>query len=624
MTGPWEKFQNTKNNVEESTRQPSQDGPWSRFANPKKTDAPLNKNEETPNRSVQAGLEGFGEGVSLGYLNNLQALTEPLTFKALNFITGKDVKADDYVEARDSYNKRQESLAKENPKSFMAGQVAGTIASAIPAAGAGAAAGTGRAAMAARGLQAAKAGTIYGATQNTQETEGQLGGLDIPQRIENAGTGMATGILASYGGEALGAGARYGGQKLSQAKNAVGEKLKDLAETQAFKATGAMLKDFRNSDAKGEINEIGRYLLDKGILKVGDSVDDIAAKTLQYKKEAGQLLDKVYSDADSAIKNSIREKSFDPIRDKERILKAAKEELGDTVGATGAIEKLSNYIDDVAKNNIDDAMASADTLPINNPTMSPRRTNDIKGAVDEQINYARNPLSKEPASEKAFTGARRELNKIVSESIDELGGEQATKALKDANKQYGLASKTNRFSQDRVNREAANKSFGLTDTIAGSASAGYGIVTGDWETAIAAMAAKKGFEKYGTTGIAKLADSASKRLLQNPQMAKLAQVNPQAFKASVFSILDKIPKPSEAAPAIMQKAASNEAPQKGPDKWASVGSSKLIDSGIDQQTIEKLKQSKKGRDLLFRASDLNPNSKAMQNLMGEIQREGEM
>lgn len=624
MTGPWEKFQNTKNNVEESTRQPSQDGPWSRFANPKKTDAPLNKNEETPNRSFQAGLEGFGEGVSLGYLNNLQALTEPLTFKALNFITGKDVKADDYVEARDSYNKRQESLAKENPKSFMTGQVAGTIASAIPAAGAGAAAGTGRAAMAARGLQAAKAGTIYGATQNTQETEGQLGGLDIPQRIENAGTGMATGILASYGGEALGAGARYGGQKLSQAKNAVGEKLKDLAETQAFKATGAMLKDFRNSDAKGEINEIGRYLLDKGILKVGDSVDDIAAKTLQYKKEAGQLLDKVYSDADSAIKNSIREKSFDPIRDKERILKAAKEELGDTVGATGAIEKLSNYIDDVAKNNIDDAMASADTLPINNPTMSPRRTNDIKGAVDEQINYARNPLSKEPASEKAFTGARRELNKIVSESIDELGGEQATKALKDANKQYGLAAKTNRISQDRVNREAANKMFGLTDTIVGGASAGYGAVTGDWETAIAAMAAKKGFEKYGTTGIAKLADSASKRLLQNPQMAKLAQVNPQAFKASVFSILDKIPKPSEAAPAIIQKAAENQAPQKGPDKWASVGSSKLIDSGIDQQTIEKLKQSKKGRDLLFRASDLPSNSKAMKNLIGEIQREGEM
>lgn len=63
---------------------------------------------------------------------------------------------------------------------------------------------------------------------------------------------------------------------------------------------------------------------------------------------------------------------------------------------------------------------------------------------------------------------------------------------------------------------------------------------------------------------------------------------------------------------------------KGPEKWANVGSLRLAESGIDQQTIEKLKQSKKGRDLLFRASDLPSNSKAMKNLIGEIQREGEM
>lgn len=64
--------------------------------------------------------------------------------------------------------------------------------------------------------------------------------------------------------------------------------------------------------------------------------------------------------------------------------------------------------------------------------------------------------------------------------------------------------------------------------------------------------------------------------------------------------------------------ASADKPKKGPEKWANDGAKKLIDSGIDQQTIEKLINDPKGKKLLIEASDLTPKSKAMENVMQKI------
>lgn len=576
---------------------------------------------------AEAALEGFGEGATMGYLNNIQAATEPLVFGAMNLPTRaanlfkdeKDktplVESDNYTVARDAYNKRQETLQKENPASFGVGQIAGTMASSIPVAKAAQGA-----TWAARAGQAAKAGAAYGAIQNTSETQGEAGNLDLGERLINTGAGAAFGAASSIGADALSAGAKSTIKSLGNIKQAAGERLKDSAESLAFKSTGASLKDFRNAYSKNEINEIGRYLLDKGIVKLGDSVDDIAKKTLEYKQLAGKALDKVYSDADATLKTMISQKGFDPIRDKKRILEAAKNELGDTVGSQAALEKISKYIDDVAVSHVDDVLAKNGNTLGQYEVMSPRRSNEIKGAMDEQINYARNPMAKEPATEKAFSGARTELNKIVGESMDELGGSAAAQQLKAANKQYGLAAKTNQISQDRVNRESANNMFSLTDKIAGSGAGLYTLATGDWESGLALLAAKKGFEKYGVTGLAKLADSASKKLLANPQYVTMAQKNPQAFKSAVFGLVEKMGSNITDSFAL-PKAASNEQPKKGPEKWMAVGASKLQEhenSGFTPEQIEKIKNTKKGKELLIQASDLAPNSKAMNKIIEQI------
>lgn len=58
-------------------------------------------------------------------------------------------------------------------------------------------------------------------------------------------------------------------------------------------------------------------------------------------------------------------------------------------------------------------------------------------------------------------------------------------------------------------------------------------------------------------------------------------------------------------------------PTKGPEKWANEGAKKIqnIDSSID---IEKIKNSKKGKQLLIQASDLKADSKAMKNVIAQL------
>lgn len=86
----------------------------------------------------------------------------------------------------------------------------------------------------------------------------------------------------------------------------------------------------------------------------------------------------------------------------------------------------------------------------------------------------------------------------------------------------------------------------------------------------------------------------------------------------------KFPEGSTAA-AVIPKAASNNVPSKGPDKWASDGFQKLqshTETDDDRELLKKAKsqlmQSPAGKKLLISASDLKPGSKAMQNLLDQV------
>jgi len=587
----------------------------------------------------------------------------------------------------------------------------------------------------------------------------------------NEDQGDVSDIAKSQGKAALeGAAGEMGGQVLGKvvgsAANAVGNFSKDLAKKAAFKAVGPVLRDYRTMDA----DQLGKYALDNGLIKAGDTYESIAAKVDEHLKQVGQKLDEIYQNADAAFKEKLNKTGFDPVRDKAAVLNQAKKELANTVGGDAAISQLETYLDQVANAHGNKPMQEAmqkygsqiqeylpklkqflkdkkiyinqvgeagkdlnqpvlpifsdlqktgegiskvelngqppnvmapnqsefgtqmdlmslptrppqgfnsphgdDLLPlqqqmfldntntqlhlgegqqgfatgtdlvprayidaqgkiveqgtgqtqfslppekptrpvrpedIRNP-MTPRQTNDVKSAIDKTINYSRNPMNPEPAKEAAFSSARNTVNQINLKSLNDLG--EDGKALIQANKEYGSAKSISNIVNDRLNRMASNKNFGLTNAITGVAALGYGAKTGDYKGAAGIMLGKIGLEKYGAATVASLANKLGEALLKDGAAQVAAAANPQAFSATIFKyaseLLQKQPEQQKQVDTKQQYV-----PIKGPAKWQQDGAQKLIDSGIPQDQIDKLKIDKKGQDLLVQAASGDKSLKAV-------------
>lgn len=410
---------------------------------------------ERDKRRGQAEIEQFANAATMGYLPQIQAAASKPIYGALNLVTGNDVKPDEYVNERDANINRLDQQSQEFPftaaKAGLAGIGANTLVlpTMAPAKG-----------LIGAGLKTAATGAAYGAAANPGDVEGEVNPIQFGERLDNAETGALIG-----GGVGLGAGL---GSKAAGFFSKAPKTTKRVAEEAAFKSSGAMLKDFRNAAAKDDVERVGRFMLDEKLVKAGDNVERIAEKAAQINKKAGSELDSVYKQAASALRDpKVYEgmPGFNPIRDKNEVLKMASEKLGDSVDGKRALRQLGAYLDDIGKKYGDQP------LP-------PRVANDIKGAFDEAINYARNPLNKQPGVEKAYSSARQWLAKRIDQSIDYIGKASGkpdlAKRLKDANMRYGTSKTVYRIASDRVQREAANQAMGLTEKIAGGAGATVG------------------------------------------------------------------------------------------------------------------------------------------------------
>lgn len=740
-------------------------------------EVPSNQDPQKVSTTVSAVRKGI-QGATGGFLDEASGVVE-----AAGRVFGKqglggsfdDVKDDpngptlDWDELKKAYEegvrRKREYLAKDskdNPKTSVVAEIAGGFASPLN--------------KVTKGMSAVKGGLTTGAVYGLGNSEADsLGGLAFDTTV-----GAVGGAVIGKGAEKVAPYIEKGLQgsqvAVQKAKEKLGNYTKGKAEEWGFKTTGAMLKDWRNADDRGEVNKIGRWVLDKG-LKAGSTVDDVAVLAEAERGKAALILDDIYAKSGNALKGS--GKGFDPIRDKQRIMQAAEKELGDSVGGEAVLKQLSNYIDDLAlkygdapndvlkakyqkdvakyKNEYktylkekkeykkafgdaadeqqqmlasfnDDSQRSAtklrqvelqgndpavmrpesydfetqmdlfalpqaptgmfnpargadDLLPLSQkmamntrtnqimlnegkqaqaigteltprtvvnapyrgvietgdqlsmrfqPTapnrpqkpdvvrnpMSPRRANEIKGAFDEQINYSRNPLTNEPNKEKVFSGARRELNDVILESIDSIDDKVLGDALRRANTDYGTSSKISRIAGDRAQREKANKFFGLTDNITGVGGVAVSLMTGTPLTGLAMIGVKKAADKYGASTTAVALDALSKRLLKNPNLQQLAKVNPQQFNATVISLFESLESRGQLR---FPKAAQNEKPTKGPDKWANDGIEMIQRSGanLDRKVLEKLKETPNGKKLLIEASSAK-NEKAMAKVLEKI------
>lgn len=470
-----------------------------------------------PGTSVaQTALEHGANAAAMGYLPQLQAAAEPVTNAIGNLgimaknVFSKDkqplVQADPYVEARDANIKRQQAQAQANPGTALASDVGGAVVGgmATPIPGLGAAKG-----LIGGAVKGAAGGAVQAFAQNPGDVEGQVSPLQAGDRLENAKRGGIIGGIAGGTGEAV----RKGLNNFSKVSPA----LKNVAENVAFKSSGAMLKDFRAAAGHDEVNDLGRFMIDNKLAKAGNTYHDVYDGAVKIKDQAGKDLEQVYNKALDTIKDPNIAKNmpgFNPVQDKEKLIALVKTKLGDAVEAKSAVAKINDYIDGLAEKYGDRAL-------------DPKTQNDIKGAIDKQINYTRNPLSKQPDQEQALKAARTYLSSKIDSSIDFLGkaagDESALAKLKDANKRYGSSTSIANIADDRISRESANRMFGLTDTIAGAAGAAAGTTAaaatgGDIKHQAgigllatgAGMLANKGARKYGPGLISGAAEAGSR------------------------------------------------------------------------------------------------------------------
>lgn len=231
--------------------------------------------------ALEAGIQGAFEGASLGWRNELAgALEAGGQFLGVKGLGGKfsDIGLQDSISAdqlgkvyEDTKQRRERELSKiqeAQPEAFLAGNLAGGLATSLavpnPATlGGRIAMGAGTGALAGAG-QATEGKALQGAALG-----GALGGVAVPA-IEKVGS-------------LLSAGAQKAGSGLSKS-----------AETLAEKATGATGKELQ-----GFKPGTGRFLLDKGIVKFGDSAENIAQRAGDAMDVAGSVMDDVLKELES-------------------------------------------------------------------------------------------------------------------------------------------------------------------------------------------------------------------------------------------------------------------------------------------------------------------------------------
>lgn len=568
---------------------------------PAETKTPIQKMNESGDAANNALLDT----VLAGHLPQVKA-------KVKQILSGEGFSNDEnYVKRRDLELADMKSKAEKYPAANLEGKIVGLVApllltggSSIAEEGPAAAAELTKQGALKAATKGAVVGAAMGGLQNPGDTEGKVDPFQLSERSKNAKVGAGAGAL-------LGAAAN----KLPDVADAIGQ----YAPKQALKAAGAMLKDFRKEYANETVADTGKFILENGLVKAGDTVDSIAEKASALKERVGNDLGAGY---DAAVKilpklgkesaEKVASAGFNPVRDKAAILASVKKDLGYAYKGRAALKGVEEYLDQLIEEHGDQVL-------------NPKVTNKIKSSLDKTaIDWERNPLAREPDSEAALKSLRSALSDKVSGQIEAIGkavgDPDAAGTLAKLNRDYGMASKVERIAADRSNRDAANKAFGLTDTIWGAAGASAGAaIGGPIGAAIGAplaAGAGKVARTYGPSIVADTTNVIGKNLSKLPIASAAQQANPGVYRALTDEIENK-------APAVIQM--TEKPTPKGQDKWANDGFKNLVEHAKDSPDAdavsaakEKLMSTPSGRSILIQASDLKPNSKAMKKVMEKI------
>ena len=571
-------------------------------------------------------LENFGDTLTLGYLPQLEALAEKPITKVMNAITGNNVQADGYIQARDQNRKRIEQMSAENPISAGAGKVAGIVASAPLMAGKAL---QGASALA-RVANAAKIGALYGAAQNPGDIEGEISPIQIGDRAKGAAIGGTIGAAA----HGLVESAPY----VKSAAKGSAEWFKDKAERAAFKALGPYQRDALKAASKEEIQKIGRTLIDEGILKGAPSYEEISKRASEKLGVKGQELEDLVnhlSEEGEKMVGTAAPGTVAKVGEKAAVGGIDRDLIADSIE-----KKLINPNEGVA--GVAGKNAKFRQLLNEYRSKTGRFSNikdneELKKAIGKEINWKRLPDADIPIEEqfnRELYSATRQGSEDAAEAVAAHVGGDMPARFKNTKEAYGNLASAKKMAETRAAKDSANRFISPSDYLTGIGGMAYGASQGDdMESKLTGAlvgaglgVANRTLRTRGNPVVARGMDSVAKALMQIPKFAALAEKNPSLFnsyaqriglqsKQGAFeSLPEQIEKLYVESGASEKELTSNSA--KGENRWAQSGAEKL---GIkDQAMTQELMQSKEGKRLLIEASDLAPGSKRLKQIQNQL------
>lgn len=499
-------------------------------------DAYLASKAQPQERKAEAFTQGFGNAASLGYLPQLQAIAEPY----VQAVTDKFLPADpegftvqeapqkDYTQRRDQYIKEGQQLAEENPYSSLAGNLAGTLATGI-ATGGGVSKLLGTGARAAtfggRLAQAGKTGAAIGLVRNPGDTEGEVNLVQPLERIKNAGSDALTAMLFQGGVEGVG--------KVGTGIKNAGQSLKTFAEKRALNAAGAMKKDFKLLEKLGIKQNVGRTLIDEGIVQAGDDVADVAEKLVAKKSEIGSNVEKVYKETSDELANNPH---LDNKINAHKIIDEYEAELvkkykGKADGKS-VVSKIKDKLDALREN--PEEVTLEELIDIRK---------DIQGSAKKAGAWGVNQDSDVANELKILRNKFQDAGTSKISEVDQVLGTNKSKILKDSNKLYSEVKAAEPIVKDGLSRDESNRIFGLSEQIA----MGSGLATGGPIAAVPLGIASRVVKKYGDSVAATTADKLSKIISTNPKalgvfaepLLKAASISPQRFSVQLNMMMKR-------------------------------------------------------------------------------------
>lgn len=404
--------------------------------------------------------------------------------------------------------------------------------------------------------------------------------------------GVEQGLMQGTG-EAV---APYVAKGVSAVADPVSDYLRSMATKKAVAATGATGKQ-----ALKFAPEAGQELLDRGIVKFGDSQAKIAGKATDALEAAGNKISSVLTDLDkrgatvdqSDIVDSLRKRATD---------------LSDDPSQYGVSEQL---------NRLADKMEERISAKGGNSEISLSKAEQTKRGFQAGANYNSAPIDLSISKEAAGI-----YQKAVEDAATKFDP-KAADAFTEAKKTYGLLNPIQDAAEKRASTLNQSPHGGLLDTAAIIAGEGLAGAPG----AIAAPIVRRALSTRSASSMAATANAAGKLIGGVPAVAESAI--PAAIQSQGQSVtpigsgvgnLIALPAAAQQTPPDNSKVAqsnANRTPARGPDAWAQRGVQNL---GIDSALAQTLLSDPKGKQLLIQASDLSPNSRAMKQIKTQIQK----